>query len=109
MKNEEQGLFPIGLRPVMEVVLYVFIFFQFVWLIWTMRLIYQKHPLGIDIAMLPVAYLGPLIISVRLKRCFKQAFEGGELSVEWFLLYNDWLNVMLMVVYVFILQFARLR
>jgi|HubBroStandDraft_2_1064218.scaffolds.fasta_scaffold192247_2 hypothetical protein len=108
MKIDGRGLISARLRRPVSFLLYSFIVIQWIVLLSVIRQEGQNHPLTFRTLLLPVLYLGPLAICFAFRQHIGVLRRKALLTVEITSLCNDWITVVLFMVYGILLDFRAL-
>lgn len=109
MTNEDRGLVGVGLSRFTTAIVYLFICLQYVVLFLAMQQTSQKHSLSFENLLLPVLYVCPLGIALGFKRHIRNLLRADLLSIRVANICNDWMTLVLAVVYGILLDFRTLH
>jgi hypothetical protein len=109
MPSEGRGIFQPEMRKFFAGLLYFWALIQYIVLIAIMRETSQKHPLGLDIWLLPIVYLLPMALGISFRRQVRVFARNDLMSVKAASFCHDWIILLLLIVYLNFLDFTRLH
>ena len=109
MENEIRGLMSPRFMLVANTLLYAVIVVQYFVLFSLMRGMAETHRLSFRILLLPLLYPGPLIIALAFKRNLNTLLRKELLTAKALAICNDWVTVLLCLVYGMVLDFRLLH
>ena len=108
MQNETRGLIASRFMSFFNTLLYLFVVIQYIVLFVVIRQAHQMHPLPIRVWLLLPLYPGPLVIGLAFRRHLGILRRKELLTAKAARICNDWITVLLSLVYGMLLEFRLL-